>query len=50
LLVFLVFGVYTPTLAQSQLHERAVARDLGVDIQCAGASVVFFSALLIYDG
>jgi hypothetical protein len=50
LLVFLVFGVYTSTLARYQLDERAVARDLDVDIQCERASGVLLSALLIDGG
>jgi hypothetical protein len=46
-LVFLAFEVYTPTPAQYQLHKRAVAKDMGIDIQCAWASVGLLAALLI---
>ncbi len=38
-LVFLAFGVYTPTPVQYQLNKRAVAKDMGINIQCGGASV-----------
>ncbi len=45
--VFLAFGVYTPTLVWYQLDWEPVARDLGTNIQCAEASVVPLTALLI---
>jgi hypothetical protein len=37
----------TSTPAQYLLDKRAVAKDMGIDIQCAWASVVLLAALLI---
>jgi hypothetical protein len=49
-LVILAYGAYMPTLAQYQRDEKPVARDLGINIQCVGTSVVPLAALLINIG